>query len=404
MSTILKTMRTNVNKKTPNTSLNTKSRLLKSVSDSDTKLDYKYIIAIIIFILLAGIIYTNSKSYLVEKTLKQFAIIEKYNQLKSYDEDESVKLKDLKISSAYNCVNRYRCIFDYQDTKILQNLLRLGCRYIELNIFPQSFDYGSEPMINSGIKIGQWKLMINSDVKLSECIDIIKKNAFSQLTNISGSPNYEDPLFIGLNLHTGHNTQTLDKVSEIIIENLAERLLSPQYSYQYDNEFHNIEFNKLRNKVIIFSSPGFEGSKLEEIINASWVDDTQLNIRDTFINYFSSNKEGFDNNVYNGEGNNAANDIYDSLVNDILDKRRILRISAKTINDYGFNKEYLREFNKKGLTIVVPNGEGDIFPVNYDASVSWDLGCQFVCMNFQYLDTNIDKYVMEFRRQAIKTK
>lgn len=403
MSTILKTMRTNVNKKTPNTSLNTKSRLLKSVSDSDTKLDYKYIIAIIIFILLAGIIYTNSKSYLVEKTLKQFAIIEKYNQLKSYDEDESVKLKDLKISSAYNCVNRYRCIFDYQDTKILQNLLRLGCRYIELNIFPQSFDYGSEPMINSGIKIGQWKLMINSDVKLSECIDIIKKNAFSQLTNISGSPNYEDPLFIGLNLHTGHNTQTLDKVSEIIIENLAERLLSPQYSYQYDNEFHNIEFNKLRNKVIIFSSPGFEGSKLEEIINASWVDDTQLNIRDTFINYFSSNKEGFDNNVYNKEGN-TANDIYDSLVNDILDKRRILRISAKTINDYGFNKEYLREFNKKGLTIVVPNGEGDIFPVNYDASVSWDLGCQFVCMNFQYLDTNIDKYVMEFRRQAIKAK
>lgn len=395
-----------------NTSTNikqTKSSILKGIKDGNINFDYKYIIAIIILVLIAGIIYTNSKPYLVKKTLRQFAIIEKYNQIKSYDEDESAKLKDLKISSAFNSLNRYRCILDYQDTGILRGLLRLGCRYVELNIFPKDFKYGSTPMINSGFKKGQWKLMINSDIKLSHCISIIKDNAFTQLTNISGAPNYEDPLFIGLNLHTGHNTETLDKVASILIENLADRLLSPQYSYQYDNEFHDIEFNKLRNKVVIFSSPGFEGSKLEEIINASWVDDTQLNMRDTFINYFSnsnsnSNTEGFETNNENNESVETSNDIYDTLVNDILNKRRILRISAKTINDYGFNKEYLREFNKKGLTIVVPNEEGDILPVNYDPSVAWDLGCQFVCMNFQYLDKNIDKYVMEFRRQAIKPK
>lgn len=403
-------MSTPLKNKTPLSTSNTgpKKTGNLAVLETENKVDYKYIIAIIIIILISGIIYTNSKNYLINKTLKKFAIVENYNQIKSYDEDESAKLKDLKISSAFNCVNRHRCILDYQDSRILKGLLRLGCRYIELNIFPRNFKYGSDPMIDSGFKNGQWKLMINSELTFKECIKVIKENAFNQLTNINGSPNYEDPLFIGLNLHTGHNTETLNKVAEILIEELADRLLPVQYSYQYDNNFHDIEFNKLRNKAVIFSSPGFEGSKLEELINASWVDDTQLNIRDTFINYFSSNNKDSSNNKEGFEDepveSNEATDLYDSLVNDVLNKRRIIRIPAKTINSYGFNKEYLREHNKRGLTIVVPNVEGDIFPVNYDASVAWDLGCQFVAMNFQELDTHIDKYVMEFRRQAIKAK
>ena len=77
---------------------------------------------------------------------------------------------------------------------------------------------------------------------------------------------------------------------------------------------------------------------------------------------------------------------------DILNKKRIIRISAKTINSYGFNKDYLRKFNKNGLTVVVPNEEGDILPANYDASIAWDLGCRIVAMNFQELDIYIDKY------------
>jgi hypothetical protein len=373
--------------------------------------DYKYFVVIIIICLIVGIIYTNSKSYLVKKTLKQFSIIEKYNHIKSYDEDANKKLKELKISSAFNCVNRYRCILDYQDKNILKNILRLGCRYIELNIFPKSFKNGSKPMINSGFKNGQWKLMINSDLKFSQCINVIKKNAFTQLTNLSGAPNYKDPLFIGLNLHTGYNIGTLDKVAEIIIDALADRLLPPKYSYQYDKDFQDIKFIELQHKVVLFASPGFEGSKLEELINASWIDDSQLNIRDNFINYFSSNNNSTNNDSINNEqqiekfnnvSNNEQDDLYDKLVSDITNKKRIIRISAKTINSYGFNKEYLREHNKNGLTIVVPNIEGDVFSVNYDASMGWDLGCQFVCMNFQELDTNIDRYVTEFRRQAIK--
>ena len=46
--------------------------------------------------------------------------------------------------------------------------------------------------------------MLNGELKFKECIKMIKNNAFTQLSNINGSPNYEDPLFIGLNLHTGH--------------------------------------------------------------------------------------------------------------------------------------------------------------------------------------------------------
>jgi hypothetical protein len=380
-----------------NTKPNQKSGILSALKINEQQLDYKYLIVIVMFILIIGLIYTNSKGYLVSRTLKKLSLIEKYNNIKSYDEDRTAKLKDLKISSAYNSVGRLRCIFGYQDISILKGLLRLGCRYIELNIFPATFKYGSDPVINSGFKNGSWKLMINGDILLEDCIKLIKENAFSQLTNTNGSPNYNDPLFIGLNLHTGHNLETLDKACEIIIENLADRLLPPQYSYQYDENFQDIEINKLMGKVVIFSSPGFEGSKLEEIINASWIDDSKLNIHDAFINYFSENKyiEGFEE---------EAVDLYDNLINDVLKKRKIIRISAETINSYGFNEEYLRQHNKNGLTIVVPNSEGNIFPVNYDPSIAWNMGCQFVAMNFQKLDSNIDKYVTEFHRQAIKSK
>lgn len=398
--------KTSNNKQTNNTP--TKAVSL-SITVADNQVDYKYIILLIVFVLLVGLIYTNTRGYLVRKTLRTLSIIENYNNIKSYDEDGTIMLKNMRISSAYNAVNRYRCLYDYQDTNILKGILRLGCRYIELNIFPKTFEYGSEPVINSGYKNGQWKLMINGNISLEDCIKVIRENAFTQLTNISGSPNHEDPLFIGLNLHTGHNLETLDKASEIIIEHLANRLLPPKYSYQYDENFQDIEINKLVGKVVLFSSPGFEGSKLEEIINASWIDDTQLGLRDTFINYFSdksvkrvnrNNIEGFNDDSTIAE----ATDLYDNLINDALKKRKIIRISAKTINSYGFNEEYLRQHNKNGLTIVVPNEEGDIFPVNYDASVPWTMGCQFVAMNFQAIDGNIDKYVTEFRRQAIKSQ
>lgn len=339
----------------------------------------------------------NSKKYLVKKTLKGLQLIENYSKIKNYDDDESITLKELTIASTFNPVNRLRASFDYQSEEILKSILRCGARYIELNIFAKNFNYGSKPIISCGIKSGQWKLMFN-ELSFEKCIQIIKENAFNLLTDRNGSPNNEDPLFLGLNLYTGYNIETLDIVADIIIEYMADYLLEPQYSYQYEENFQDMKFSDLKGKLVILSSDGFEGSKLEEIINASWVDETNIDMNEAFINYYSDVKESF-NNIEN------TSNLYDSLVNDTLNKKKILRISATTINKYGFNKEYLINHNKNGLTIVVPNVDGDIKPKSFNPQIAWDLGCQFVCMNYQNIssranDVNLDKYISHFRDQA----
>lgn len=359
--------------------------------------DYRFLIIIIIVAIFSGVIYMNSKKYLVKKTLKGLQLIENYSKIKNYDDDESITLKELTIASTFNPVNRLRASFDYQSEEILKSILRCGARYIELNIFAKNFNYGSKPIISCGIKSGQWKLMFN-ELSFEKCIQIIKENAFNLLTDRNGSPNNEDPLFLGLNLYTGYNIETLDIVADIIIEYMADYLLEPQYSYQYEENFQDMKFSDLKGKLVILSSDGFEGSKLEEIINASWVDETNINMNEAFINYYSDVKESF-NDIEN------TSNLYDSLVNDTLNKKKILRISAATINKYGFNKEYLINHNKNGLTIVVPNVDGDIKPKSFNPQIAWDLGCQFVCMNYQNIssranDVNLDKYISHFRDQA----
>lgn len=370
---------------------------------------YIYLIMLLVLFLIVGLIYTNSRPYLVSKMNNKLYNIEKYLTIKSYSENTEVQLKNMNIFSTINPVNRYRTMMDYTSVDILKNMLRLGVRYIELNVFAANFKYGSKPVVSNGYKTGQWKLMINS-VDFEDCIKVIKENAFTDLTNINGSPNYKDPLFLGLNLHTGYNTETLDVVTDIIIDYMADYLLEPKYSYQYEENFQDIAYHVLQNRLVIFSSPGFEGSKLEEIVNMAWVDHSSISNKEKFIDYFSDTKliktnEGFQ--VDNSE--TKSKDIYDTLTDNIIRKNNLLRIGFSTISEYGFDTDFLTDFNKNGLTIVVPTDEGDIFPNNYDPSIAWSMGCQFVCLNFQYNDYSIfgnkaqyvDKYITHYKNAGM---
>lgn len=402
-------MSSNNTSKTLNTS-NTK-QLGQLRTDGKNIETYTYFIVIVVLGLILGLIYTNSRPYLVSKTNNKLYGIEKYLTIKSFDENMENKLKNFKIFSTTNPVNRYRLLGDYTSVDILRNILRLGVRYIELNVFAANFKYGSRPVVTNGYKTGQWKLMINS-VDFEDCMKVIKENAFTDLTNINGSPNSKDPLFLGLNLHTGYNNETLDIVADIIIDYMADYLLEPKYSYQYEENFQDLPYHILKERLVIFSSPGFEGSKLEEIVNMAWIDHSSISNKEKFIDYFSGQKlvktnEGF--HVTSDTNDKEPEDIYDTLTSNIIKKNNLLRIGFSTISEYGFDTDYLNEFNKNGLTIVVPNDEGDIFPNNYDPSIAWSMGCQFVCLNFQYNDYSIfgnkakyvDKYITHFKNSGM---
>jgi hypothetical protein len=69
-----------------------------------------------------------------------------------------------------------------------------------------------------------------------------------------------------------------------------------------------------------------------------------------------------------------------------------------------FNANELIEFNKKGLTIVVPHEQGDFWNGNYDTNKAFDLGCQFIAMEFQYIDGYMDSYITRFKNTSLIMK
>ena len=120
--------------------------------------------------------------------------------------------------------------------------------------------------------------------------------------------------------------------------------------------------NNLSGKIIFFSSDGFQGSGLEEVINYSW-----------------------DNTTNNP-------------------KHSLQRLHYSKLNEPGFNKNDLIEFNRTGFTIISPHIEGDFLNTNYNPITAFELGCQFICMEFQYIDSNMDYYITNFKTNSIVKK
>jgi len=64
----------------------------------------------------------------------------------------------------------------------------------------------------------------------------------------------------------------------------------------------------------------------------------------------------------------------------------------------------IQAYNKRGITLVEPHKEGDFWTQNFNPQRAYDLGCQFVLMNWQHVDENMDKYITKFRRNSIVAK
>jgi len=221
-----------------------------------------------------------------------------------------------------------------------------------------------------GYKKGEWKMMA-VDTPLEAIFQIIADNAFTLTEGSNGVSNPTDPLFIGLNLNTNSNLSCLNLISFLIIKYFQPRLLPSKYSFQHTDTIADISLSNLTlpnnkgGKIIFFASDGFQGSGLEELINYSW--------------------DNIDNNP-----NHKMQRILNS------------KITATDFDD--IQAEKLKEYNKTGLTIVVPHTEGDFFNNNFDSIKAFDLGCQFIAMEFQYIDSNMDFYITRFKNASIILK
>lgn len=443
--------------------------------------NYMLVMGVTMALVLLVLMYLLSKTFNVGRALERIRMYELYQKitnlsLKTYGD---LRLKQVQIASSYNSCHSGYQMGSYTSEEILKQVIKSGARYLEFNIFPSKYGQGAIPVISNGYRNGQWKLMLNTTT-FESAVKTIAENAFRVADKLGGAPNPNDPLFLSLNLSTGHNIPCLDLMADIILDYLHTYLLEPKYAFQFSSDIQNIKLSDLANKVVIIASPGFEGSKLEELINSSWIDETNpannpniLVGTEGFQTRKNTKKQSADpveevSNAFQAESRSAVgrkssvragtsipnrsslpkglsldkeieeefreeltggigqedtmgeDDTKESM-DDIQGDRatkadaayrvlgdgtarkkpRIIRLSAEVFNKPGFDGDRIKRHNENGLTIVVPHIEGDIFTSNYNTDRAFELGCQFVAMNYQVIDEPMDGYITKFEKKAI---
>ena len=355
-----------LNNNTKSSNNNTKSETNFKTTKEDAGLyeivtdNYLILLGITSAIVIIIIIYFFSQTFRVSRTTDRMEIYSNFQKLTSlnYAKFGNRKIGDYYIASAYNTAHCGYQMYDYTSEKIVLSCLRSGARYLEFNIFNSEFGSKAYPVVSMGYKQGEWKMTIN-DIPLETIFEVIVNNAFKLNNGKEGVDNPDDPLFIGLNLNTNSNLKCLNLTAYLITKYFSERLLPNTYSFQNSDDIAKITLNQAQGKIIIFSSDGFQGSGLEEVVNYSW-DNT----------------------------NNNPN-------------HSLQRLYYKDIIKPGFNKSNLLKFNKNGMTIIIPHQEGDFFTENYNPTIAFELGCQFISMNYQYIDVNMDYYITKFKISSL---
>lgn len=326
-----------------------RNKLLKNI-------EYYRKFIILFFILFITIIlsFYISDKYRVSKVMERLYIYDDYFTISSLDDEKELEqpLCNFYIASAFRPYTGKNQMLDYTSTNILKRILRYGARFLYLDVYSDN----EKPLVCVGLKNGNWKLSLNS-LDFDEVMETIGTNAF----NPGIVTNYEDPLLIGLNLNMPKNHKILKKIKESIIKHCGTRLLDITYGYNQKNIALE-PIKKLKEKVVILSSEGFENSTLEEIINGSWNTNELRKI----------NNKSIDPTV---------------------------RISQYIKED----TETLMNYNKSGLSVIVPE-EKSFFTRQYSPNNAFEFGCQFVCMYYQEVDGLMDFYATKFKSKSFILK
>jgi len=400
-------------------------------------------------------IFPASRSSLNEDNDEQNNLVELiFYRVNSSSNDNPYKYKKLceyTFSSSYNSFLIGNQLIDYCSLDMIQQVLYLGARYIEIPIYDLEQKNDTIPVLYN--TYNGTRLTLNY-LEIEKILELLGKMAFNNRL----LSNYNDPLFIYLNIKT-KNIKTLDKVHDYIIKYLNKYLLSRSYNHI------NIAFTKLcdiENKCVILSSGGYQNSKLDTIINCSTDKDylkrityneallnkdemqgskfklnsnkvkfvsSNINDAHTAKSLFKDHIEIVDNNInlFNygitkGDGlnisgsknakNNSGEFMY--LIHSITRNKIVFDKSVELTNEeigsyislHLFDKdgkgEQLEEYNKNNLTIVIPDYK--LSSANYEYKNAMYKGCQFVCMNFQNIDEHMTNYFNLFKKKSILFK
>jgi hypothetical protein len=251
------------------------------------------------------------------------------------------KLINYHVKSAYNCC----CGDGYKNNFValcaLEKCIAIGCRFLDFEIY----SYNNEPIVAASTANSNYIKETYNSLLLEEVLTTIKDKAFA----LSATNCADDPLILNFRVMSTNLTM-LKKMGDLIDRHLN----SPRNSFKLElNKEENLIFtqmDKFYRKVIIIC----EFNPLPSIIDTN---------------------------------------------PDLIKLKNNINLKAKGLNCNTFR--YNQIASKKGsasfiestrakFTIVLPNLDNSI--LNFDPTLSFETGCQAICMKHQNIDNNLLGY------------
>jgi hypothetical protein len=337
--------------------------------------------------------------------------LEKLPACSTIPEELQHRLCDYYIASSYNTPNIDNTQLDYVSAEMVAKALTSGARFIQLPICSYTVDQSSYPVICQSI-LGKKQITSLNTLSSREVFSTIRDFAFKYIDNMAntagagagvdsyGPINY--PLIIQLKLHTT-NDADLDILHADITDLLGKYLLP---SEQYKNYPIQLEkLCRLLNKIIIISTPGYEASKLNDIIIPTHklfqkLDVTRLAIpelnNETIDKYFQSLTMAKQRASYKMADNIAP------YLKQILDSGNAPAELESILNNESLTDK-LTIYNMVAMTLIEP-AVTETSAKNYNPIMPFTYGCQFVAMNYQTKDEYMDLYIKIFQRSSFILK
>jgi len=287
---------------------------------------------------------TNT-TYFLNPTTNTTGAIVKQNSGFGIDTSNN-KLINYHVKSAYNCC----CGDGYKNNFValcaLEKCIANGCRFLDFEIY----SYNNVPIVAASTANSNYIKETYNSLLLEEVLLTIKEKAF----NLTSTNCANDPLILNFRVMST-NLVMLKKMGDIIEKYLGDADGVFAIETRKEETLIFAQMEELYRKVIIIC----EFNPLPSIIDTN-ADLSKLK------DYVNLKAKGLNCNTFR--------------YNQIASKKGSISFMESTKTKY---------------TIVLPNLDNSI--INFDPALSFDTGCQAICMKHQNMDNNLLGYNALFK-------
>jgi len=282
---------------------------------------------------------TNTTYFLNPNTNTTGAIV-KQNSGFGIDTSNN-KLINYHVKSAYNCC----CGDGYKNNFValcaLEKCIANGCRFLDFEIY----SYNNEPIIAASTANSNYIKETYNSLLLEEVLITIKEKAFNLISTNCAN----DPLILNFRVMST-NLAMLKKMGDLIEKCLGDADGAFSIETKKEETLIFTQMEELYKKVIIICEFNPSPSIIDTNADLSKLKD-----------YVNLKAKGLNCNTFR--------------YNQIASKKGSVSFIDTTKTKY---------------TIVLPNLDNSI--INFDPALSFDTGCQAICMKHQNIDNNLLGY------------